>query len=97
MSVEELVRVRVVGVGLGVERWNMKGIRGKECPRQSGKYLGVDVAEAERVKPRAGCITQSTLGRILNASFRGWHFVLGAGEPGAGWGQGRDRVHSGCL
>lgn len=60
MSVEELVRVRVVGVGLGVERWNMKGIRGKECPRQSGKYLGVDVAEAERVKPRAGCITQST-------------------------------------
>lgn len=93
MSVEELVRVR----GLGVERWNKKGIRGKEHPRQSGKYLRVDVAEAERVKHRAGYITQSTLGRALNASFRGWDFVLGAGEPGECWGQERDRVHSGCL
>lgn len=53
--------------------------------------------EAERVKHRGGCITQSTPGRVLNASFRGLDFVLGAGEPGEGWEQGRDTVCSGCL
>ena len=53
--------------------------------------------EAERVKHRGGCITQSTLGRVLNASFRGWDFVLGAGEPGEGWEQGGNRVCSGGL
>lgn len=49
-----------MGVGLGVERWNMKGIQDKEYPRQSGKYLGVDVVEAERVTHRGGCIAGST-------------------------------------
>ena len=49
------------------------------------------------MKHRGGCITQSTLGRVLNASFRGWDFVLGAGEPGEGWEQGGDRVCSGGL
>ena len=52
---------------------------------------------AERVKHRVGCITQSTLGRVLNASFRGWDFVLSVGEPGEGWEQGGDRVRSGGL
>ena len=73
------------------------GIRDKKCPRQSGKYLGVDVVEAERVTHRGGCIAGSTPRRVLNARFRGWDFVLGAGEPREGWEQGRDRVSSACL
>lgn len=75
----------------------MKGIQDKECPRQSGKYLGVDVVEAERVTHWGGCIAGSTPRRVLNARFSGWDFVLGAGEPWEVWEQGRDRVSSGCL